>query len=281
MATVNFLKLAEITLAYRQWGQGSPVVLLHGLADAGTVWQGIADRLQDNYHCLAPDLRGHGDSDKPTAIAAYDARVVAQDLEEWAAALGLGDVVVVAHSWSAKVALLWAKQCPQRCRSLILVDPFFVNRLPKIFRFTFPLLYRTLPFLKVMGPFANPEAAIAVAQTLKQYRGWSPLQAAVFQSSLELKPDGSWGSKFAIAARDGVFQDILQRPGLSAPLPVPTCLLLPTGGLNRMAWQLQPYRTHLPHLTQQTIPGNHWPHLVEPEACATAIAAGLRQLAAG
>ncbi|MEL6401164.1 MAG: alpha/beta hydrolase [Cyanobacteria bacterium J06626_4] len=267
----------EISLAYREQGTGEAVVMLHGLADHGLVWQSLAAHLSDRYRCLAPDLRGHGNSSKPPE-SAYDSQVLAADLEGWAEALGLDTVRVIAHSWAAKIALLWAQQQPHRLRSLILVDPFFVNRLPGWFRPTFPILYRTLPFLKVMGPFANEDAAVAVAQGLKQYRGWSPLQQAVFQEGMEQRADGSWGSKFAIAARNGVFDDVLQRAGLAQTVATPTGLLLPEKGLNRTRFQIKPYQQYLPQLSIQHLPGNHWPHLVEPDAFNQAVAAFLATL---
>lgn len=239
-------------------------MLLHGLADHGLVWQSLAAALENHYFCVAPDLRGHGESSKPRETE-YSTDRLAADLEALAAHLNLAQVQVVAHSWAAKVALVWARQQPHRVRSLILVDPFFVNRLPRLFRPTFPILYRTLPFLKLIGPFPSHEAAAAVARTLKQYRGWSNLQASVFEAGIEQKPDGRWGSKFAIAARSGVFQDTLQRSGLTEEIAIPTCLILPEKGLNRTTFQLKPYRRYLPNLTLTQIPGNHWPHLVEPQ----------------
>ncbi|WP_204139723.1 alpha/beta fold hydrolase [Halomicronema sp. CCY15110] len=272
---IQHLKLStDLTLAYREAGEGLPVVMLHGLADHSLVWQSLAQHLGDRYRCLAPDLRGHGDSSKPPA-SAYGARFIADDLEQFCVQLPLNTATVIAHSWAAKVALWWARQYPQRLRHLILVDPFFVNRLPVAFRPTFPILYRTLPFLKVMGPFADREQAQAVAQGLKQYRGWSAQQQAIFHAGMAQQTDGQWRSKFAIAARNGVFDDILQTAGLTEPLATPTTLLLPQQGLNRMAWQTRPYHQYLSNLEVQTIPGNHWPHLVEPETFNAAIAAEL------
>lgn len=267
----------EITLAYRELGTDPPVLLLHGLADHSLVWYPLAAALSDRYRCLAPDLRGHGDSSQPAADQ-YDASLLATDLELFCQRQGLGAVHVVAHSWAAKIALVWARQQPDRLQSLVLVDPFFVNRLPGAFRPTFPLLYRTLPFLKVMGPFATLADAAKVAQGLKQYRGWNDHQQAVFQAGMTPQSDGQWRSKFAIAARNGVFSDVVQTAGLTQTLPTPTALLLPEGGLNRMAWQTRPYHQYLTHLTVQTIPGNHWPHLVEPEACNAAVANFLAQI---
>jgi pimeloyl-ACP methyl ester carboxylesterase len=264
--TRHVISSATVPLSYLEWGSGVPVILLHGLADHGLVWQCLAATLGPGWRCLAPDLRGHGDSGKPDDLAAYDSLALVEDLEALASAWAVDSATVVAHSWAAKLALLWAKSHPQRVQRLILVDPFFVNKLPHLFRPTFPLLYRTLPFLQVMGPFDSYAAAAAVARPLKQYRGWSEFQQAVFQAGMEEKPDGRWGSKFAIAARDGVFNDILHRAGLTTELPVPTVLLLPEQGLNRLGWQIKPYRTYLPNLHIQTIPGNHWPHLVAPDS---------------
>ena len=246
-------------------------MLLHGLADCGLVWQSLAEALGDRYCCIAPDLRGHGDSSKPPE-AEYSAQIFAADLESLAKHLELEKVQVVAHSWAAKVALVWARQQPDRIGSLILVDPFFVNRLPGVLQLTFPLLFRTLPFLKVMGPFADEAAAIAVARTLKQYRGWSALQAWVFRAGMEPQPDGSWKSKFAIAARNGVFQDTLRSSGLTEAIATPTCLMLPEQGLNRTAFQIRPYKRYLTHLSITTIPGNHWPHLSDPQTFDRAVA---------
>ena len=255
---------SDLHLSYLRGGAGNPVVLLHGLADHGLVWQSLATALADRYLCIAPDLRGHGESSKPPETE-YDSRMLATDLEMLAQHLDLEQVQVIAHSWAAKAALVWARQQPQRIGGLVLVDPFFVNRLPRLLRPTFPMLYRLLPFLKVMGPFPNYAAAVAVARTLKQYRGWSALQELAFQAGMEQKPEGCWGSKFAIAARNGVFQDTLQLAGLTEAIAIPTCLILPIQGLNRTAFQLQPYKKHLTPLTITPVPGNHWPHLVEPE----------------
>ena len=266
---------ADLHLSYLTWGAGGePVMLLHGLADQGLVWQSLAAALGDRYFSIAPDLRGHGESSKPPETD-YDSQQLAADLETLAQHLNLEQVHVVAHSWAAKAALLWARQQPQRIRSLVLADPFFVNRLPGFLRLAFPIMYRILPFLKVIGPFPNYEAAVATARSLKQYRGWSALQEAVFQAGVEQKSDGRWGGKFAISARNGVFQDTLQRAGLTEAIAIPTNLMLPIQGLNRTAWQLQPYKKHLRHLTITPIPGNHWPHLVEPQAFNQAVAAFL------
>lgn len=270
--TRHFLTDIPVPLSYLTWGTGNPVLLLHGLADHGMVWQRLGVALGDRFCCIAPDLRGHGESGKPNDPQAYSSLEFVRDLDRLAMHLDWSRVHVVAHSWAAKLALLWAKQRPHMLGRLVLVDPFFVNRLSGLFRPMFPVLYRTLPFLKVMGPFQTYDQAEALAKTLKQYRGWSSLQEQVFRQGMEEKGTGEWGSKFAIAARNGVFEDILQLAGLTETITTPTLLLLPEQGLNRFGWQIKPYKTYLPNLQMQIISGNHWPHLVSPGAFNQAVA---------
>ena len=270
------LNLPHIQLSYLEWNQGrEPLLLLHGLADCGMVWLSLAEFLRDRYHIISPDLCGHVDSRKPNRVYIY-AEIVA-DLEALMARVGWTSAHVVAHSWSAKITAIWARQQPQRFRSIVLVDPFFINTMPSWIKLTFPLLYRVLPFLKTMGPFDSYEQAQQQARQLKQYRGWSPLQQAVFQAAMEQKPDSKWGSKFVVQARDEIFEDVMRVAGLTQPVEIPTLLLQPQAGLNRTAWQLQPYRTYLKNLQIQQIPGNHWCFLVEPAAFNSCVAAFLKR----
>lgn len=262
----------NIQMSYWEWGDpdGMPLLLLHGLADHGLVWRELARELCDRTHCVAPDLRGHGDSSKPAT--GYRCQDIVADLNALMAQLGWSAAHVIAHSWSAKVALIWAKQQPDAVRSLTLVDPFFVKQLPKVWQISFPLLYRVLPFLKVMGPFESYEQAEQVAQQLKQYRGWNTFQAEVFQCGMEKKADGQWGSKFVVQARDEVFMDMLLVDGLPDRLDLPCTFIQPEQGLNRSSFQINPFCRHLPQLQFVTVPGNHWPFLVEPQAFNSAIA---------
>ena len=185
--------------------------------------------------------------------------------------LGVTKVHLLAHSWSAKTAAIWATQKSDRFSSLIFVDPFFMSRFPTWFRLTFPLLYRVLPFLKVVGSFPNYETVENIARTLKQYRGWSPLQQQVFQATIESQPDGTWHSKFPPNARDRIFEAIMQVEGFTAPINIPTLFVQPETGLNRSNWQLQPYKLSCQNLQICQVPGNHWAFLVEPAAFNDAI----------
>ncbi|MGK7913046.1 MAG: alpha/beta fold hydrolase [Synechococcus sp.] len=254
----------RINLAYLEWGQaGDPVLLLHGLGDTALVWSSLGETLASEFHVIAPDMRGHGNSEKPDH--GYEFLTLIDDLEALMDAHGWDSAHIVGHSWTGKLVTVWMRHHPSRFRSAILVDPFFVGRFPSIFKFTFPLLYRVLPFLKMMGPFDSFEQAETVAKSLKQYRGWSTLQQLAFAGSVEEKADGHWGGKLAAVARDRIFDEVLTVSGLTAENDIPTTFVQPQSGLNRTELQLQPYRKFLKNLSIQPVPGNHWAFLVEPD----------------
>lgn len=259
------LSLPDIQLSYLEWNQGEePLLLLHGLGDHALVWSSLGDYLSKQYHIVAPDMRGHGESSKPESGYTFGDAIA--DLESLMDSLGWSSAHVIGHSWTGKLALIWARQQPERLRSMTLVDPIFVWKMPSLMKLTFPLLYRVLPFLKGMGPFANYEQALSQARQLNLYEGWSPLQQQVFQAGIEQKPDGTWGSKFVIPARDQIFEEVMRVPGFTVPIDTPTLFVQSEKGVNRKNWQLQPYKTYLKNLHICQVPGNHWPFLVQPEA---------------
>jgi pimeloyl-ACP methyl ester carboxylesterase len=270
------LSKSDIQLSYLEWQQGQePLLLLHGLADNALVWSSLGDYLAADYHIVAPDMRGHGESSKPEEDYSFESAIA--DLEALMDRLGWSSAHVVSHSWTGKLAAIWARQHPERLRSIILVDPIFIWKMPSVFKLTFPLLYRLLPFLKSMGPFASYEEAEQQAQQLSQYQGWTPLHQQVFQAGIEQKPDGTWGSKFTITARDGIFEDVMRVAGLTQPIYLPTLFVQPEKGVNRQDWQLKPYKTHLKNLSICQVPGNHWPFLTQPEAFNRTVEAFLKQ----
>ena len=103
--------------------EGPGLILLHGLGVSGAVWQGIGRLLGPALRLVAPDLRGHGESDKPSA--GYLPRDYVGDI---AALLGhepsrpLG---VLGHSLGAVIAAQLAADRPELVPKLILVDPPF------------------------------------------------------------------------------------------------------------------------------------------------------------
>jgi pimeloyl-ACP methyl ester carboxylesterase len=99
-------------------------VLLHGLASTARIWELTAPLLADaGLRVLAPDLRGHGLTDKPDGDYGFD--TYARDLASFLNALDLERPLLVGHSWGAMLALDYAARFPVGPRApagIVLVD---------------------------------------------------------------------------------------------------------------------------------------------------------------
>jgi pimeloyl-ACP methyl ester carboxylesterase len=98
-----------VELAWHELGQGRPVVLLHGLfSDAVTNWIkfGTAERIaRDGFRVVMPDLRAHGLSGKPHGPEFYAQGILARDLRELVAHLGLSEFDLGGFSLGARTTV--------------------------------------------------------------------------------------------------------------------------------------------------------------------------------
>ena len=109
-----------IRLHYTRAGSGEPLVLLHGFPMTSCCWRRIMPALAERFTVIAPDLRGCGDSDRPTA--GYDKRTVAEDVHQLVRSLDLGPVNLVGHDVGMMVAYAYASRHPAEVRRLVLME---------------------------------------------------------------------------------------------------------------------------------------------------------------
>lgn len=107
-------------MVWRIWGEGPPVVLLHGGSGGWVHWvRNIAPLVDAGRQVLAPDLPGCGDSDRPPF--GEDGDVLPPWIEAGVTALGIGSFDLVGFSFGAMVAGFYAAEYPQRVNRLVLV----------------------------------------------------------------------------------------------------------------------------------------------------------------
>ena len=106
-------------------GSGPPLLLLHGYPQTHVMWHKIAPRLAQDFTVVATDLRGYGDSSKPTGDSQhlqYSKRVMAQDQVEVMEQMGFESFLLASHDRGARVAHRLAKDHPLRVRKLAVLD---------------------------------------------------------------------------------------------------------------------------------------------------------------
>lgn len=109
-------------IAYREAGdpQLPTLLLIHGITSSSHTWDPVIPSLSEHAHVLAPDLLGHGGSDKPAAD--YSLGALASIVRDLLEHLGLERVTVVGHSLGGGVAMQFAYQYYEFCERIVLVD---------------------------------------------------------------------------------------------------------------------------------------------------------------
>ena len=109
---------------------GPPVLLLHGWGCSAFAWRFIVPALAAAGHrAIAPDLRGHGLSDKPEREAAYATPTLVDHVEAVRAALGLGTHAIVGHSMGGVLARELMLRDPSRITHAVLLSPAGFGRI--------------------------------------------------------------------------------------------------------------------------------------------------------
>ena len=113
----------RLRLHYLDWGNpGAPhMLLLHGIHDHCHSWDWVARRLRRRFHVLAPDLRGHGDS-QWTRGSSYAWLEYVQDVAQLVRQAELEPVTLVAHSMGGTIAALFAGIFPEAVAKLVIVE---------------------------------------------------------------------------------------------------------------------------------------------------------------
>jgi pimeloyl-ACP methyl ester carboxylesterase len=127
-----------------------PVLLLvHGMAGSSSTWREVMPALAQRYTVIAPDLPGHGESDKP--LQDYSLGAQANALRDLLVATGIDRATIVGQSLGGGIAMQLAYQHPQHCERLVLVSSGGLGR-------EVSLLLRalTLPGVDFLSPVLFP-----------------------------------------------------------------------------------------------------------------------------
>ena len=113
----------RLRLNYEDWGnEGKPtLVLVHGGRDHARSWDWTAQALREDYHVVAMDHRGHGDSDW-VSDGNYRSNDMVYDLAQLIHQLNVGPVTIVSHSMGGNVALRYAGVFPDMVRKIVAIE---------------------------------------------------------------------------------------------------------------------------------------------------------------
>ena len=139
-----------LTLHYHQFGQGDPLIILHGLFGSSGNWRSIAHRLSATHDVFSVDLRNHGESSHADSMSYQE---MAGDIAALMDASHLDKATLLGHSLGGKVAMTFALSYPDQTQALISVDSA-----PVIYRHRFDSLIKALQDLPLSTLTSRKEA---------------------------------------------------------------------------------------------------------------------------
>jgi pimeloyl-ACP methyl ester carboxylesterase len=206
------------------WGiEGKPPILfLHGGALTAHTWDLCCLALRDEFHCMALDQRGHGDSDW-APDADYSLAAQREDVKGVAEALRLDRFVLVGMSMGAINALAYAIKYPETLSALVLIDAG-----PNVRR---PGSSRIRDFVNGGAEPASLEAIIERALAFNPRRDPLILRRSLMHN-LRQEPDGNWSWKYDRRRfqQMGGDQHAIERRALADGLTSITCPTLVVRG---------------------------------------------------
>ncbi len=180
-----FYSVEGLRLRYLEWGstQSEAIVLVHGFSGTADSWTRVGDVLGSEYHVVAPDLRGHGQSDWDPQERYSDDQLAA-DVRALVQQLRLPPFTLVGHSMGGAVAFTYAAAYPQDIKRLVIEDsaPLPPGRMLTELRTTF-------------GSRAEVEQSVRAANPT--------MSEAAVQGRVDVyyrpRPDGTWGFRADVA----------------------------------------------------------------------------------
>ncbi|MGI8810596.1 MAG: alpha/beta fold hydrolase [Acidimicrobiales bacterium] len=257
--------VGDVSLRVVDAGEGGrPVLLVHGFtADSREVAGDVGPLADHGWHAVAPDLRGHGSSDRPTDPAAYSFELMAADVVALADELGWDRFAILGHSMGGAVAQFVALDHPERLTGLVLASTFH-GPVPGI----------TMELVE-LGRWVVREAGMSgLADAMASRRAENPESIAAFERLQEAVPGYAEESRarleatspdmwIALAPR---FVDQADRLDRLATLDVPTAVIV--GELDAtMIDDCRRLAATIPDATLTVIPdAGHVPQLEQPDA---------------
>lgn len=106
-------------LFFRKYGDGPPLIILHGLFGSSDNWTSIARSLEKDFTVYLPDLRNHGKSPHSDD---HDYNSMREDLHELVTELNLDKFYLAGHSMGGKTAIAYALKWPEKLLGLLIAD---------------------------------------------------------------------------------------------------------------------------------------------------------------
>ncbi len=123
----KYVEVHGVKMAYVDEGEGEPIVFIHGAPESAYIWRNIMPFLEPYGRVIAPELIGHGKSDKPDVD--YKFADYVKYLDGFFDVMDLSNMTFVIHDWGSVLGLYYAARYPDKVRGIAMMEalcaPFY------------------------------------------------------------------------------------------------------------------------------------------------------------
>jgi pimeloyl-ACP methyl ester carboxylesterase len=240
-------------LHYHSYGQGAPLVILHGLFGSLDNWHSASRRLAPHFQVFALDQRNHGRSPHSFEMS-YPA--MAEDVREFLSAQGIQRAHILGHSMGGKTAMQFAANFPEQVDRLVIEDIA-----PRLYP---PRHEQVLAGLRSLD-LACHRTRLEMEETLAP---WVPDRSMrqFLLKNVAHDPAGGFKWKIGLQELQAAYPSLGQPPQFGAPFTGPTLFVRGEDSDYLLAEDEDLIRQFFPTARLQTIPrAGHLPHVENPD----------------
>ena len=260
----------RLRLHYVDWGnpEAPPLLLIHGGRDHCRSWDWVAEILRNQYHVIALDLRGHGDSSWATG-SSYPLAEFVYDIAQLVEQKQLKPLSILSHSMGGAISLMFTGAYPESVSRLAVIEGIFWSPTEFERRQNTPITGRITRWVDQVRELSGrlPKRYSSLAEAVKRMRAENPRLTASQAEHLTVhgmnqNEDGSFSWKFdnyirALAPFNLAVKDVM---GLWSAITCPT-LLIRGGESEASDPETDGSLEYFKNARTLTIPGaGHWVH---------------------
>lgn len=248
-----FSYLVHMTLNYKAFGQGDPLIILHGLFGTLDNWQTIGKKLADQYSVYLIDQRNHGRSPHH---ADFSYALMAEDLKLFMEEQWIYRAHIIGHSMGGKTAMQFAMEYPDMIDQLVVVDIA-----PKAYAGGHQLIFEALNSLDLANIDNRKTADEALAQKIDDFG-----VRQFLLKNLTREKAGGYRWKMNLPVIQQHYQDILAPITLTEPFEEKALFI--RGGKSAYVedddWPM--VQSYFPNSSLATVEqSGHWVHAEAPQ----------------
>lgn len=240
-------------LNYKVFGEGDPVLIIHGLFGTLDNWQTVAKKLSKNFMVFIIDLRNHGRSPHHEE---FSYAIMANDVQQFMENNWLYEAHIVGHSMGGKVAMQLASQSPDMVSKLVLVD-----MAPKNYEGSHEEIFQAMFALNLATLKSRKDADALMQDKIPSY---GVRQFLIKNLSLNKETQAyEWKLNLPVIYKN--YNHILSYTPNYHPYEGPTLFIKGETSDYIVPEELEDYQKYFPNATIETIlQAGHWIHAEQP-----------------